>query len=237
MATGGEGNAQTAPAPDPVQARAELDAIRRRVVNVVGHVLRTPTTTIAGMAAALQVATDDETRDRLVLGLVRNAQRLEELLDDLLVAAGINTALPVGEPHPTPVAPVLTTAWLEAGGTSELAVEGAPLHATVRPASLQRIADILFDNALNYGHGAVAARITKTSSGIRIEIESAGDDPNDDELAHAFELLYRGEHAVMTAPGLGLGLPVARELARAEGGDVTLERRAGCIVALVDLPG
>ena len=239
MATGGEPNAPSGAetAIDPVQALAELDAIRRRVVNVVGHVLRTPVTTIAGMAAALQVAPDDDTRDRLVLGLARNARRLEELLDDLLIAAGVSTALPVDELASIPVAPVLANAWTETGGPGELEVEGSPQRVSVRPRSLQRIAEILFDNALKYGHGPVAARIGTTSTGIRIEIESAGDGPSDEELTHAFELLYRGEHAVMSGPGLGLGLSVARELARADGGDVTLERRAGGLVALVDLPG
>src|SRR5436190_16625171 len=73
---------------------AELEAIRRRVVNVVGHALRTPVTTIAGMASALATTTDAETRSALVEGLVRNARRVEGLLDDLLIASGVTTALP-----------------------------------------------------------------------------------------------------------------------------------------------
>jgi signal transduction histidine kinase len=39
----------------------------------------------------------------------------------------------------------------------------------------------------------------------------------------------------MAAPGLGIGLPVARDLARAEGGDVRLERRGTAIIATVEL--
>src|SRR4051812_13608387 len=98
MATQGDSSGTPAGADraaDVERALADVDAIRRRVVNVVGHVLRTPTTTIAGMAAALQSTDDETTRVELVRGIARNAGRLEELLDELLIASGVNTALPV----------------------------------------------------------------------------------------------------------------------------------------------
>lgn len=240
MPTGDEERPPSPAGNDPVseldRALADLDAVRRRVVNVVGHVLRTPVTTIAGMAAELQAAVDDETRAELLRGLARNAERLERLLDDLLVAAEVNTALPVGDPEPTAIIPVLTGAWRTAGRGDELTIEGPPVEAIVRRASLERIVAALLDNALKYGHGPVTVRISTTAKGVRVEIESSGDGPNDEELSHAFEPLYRGEHAVMTTPGLGLGLAVSRALARAEGGDVTLERREPAIVAVLDLP-
>ena len=49
----------------------ELDAIRRRVMNVVGHALRTPVTTMVGLANALQASADEATRAMLIDGLVR----------------------------------------------------------------------------------------------------------------------------------------------------------------------
>ena len=218
------------------RALADVDAVRRRVVNVVGHVLRTPTTTIAGMAAALQTVDDESTRRELIRGIARNAGRLEELLDELLIASGVNTALPVVDAVPTPVRPAIERAWERVGGGGPLDVDGPDLQAVVRPPALAKILTSLLDNALKYGHGRVTVRLGTIPSGIRIEIQSADDGPTDEELTHAFELLYRGEHAVMTAPGLGLGLPVARELARADGGDVRLERVDDNIVAVVDLP-
>ena len=58
-----------------------------------------------------------------------------------------------------------------------------------------------------------------------------------DELALAFELFYRGEGAVTSAPGFGLGIPVARALARQHDGDVELEPRpGGGLDVVVDLP-
>lgn len=219
------------------RALADLDAVRRRIVNVVGHVLRTPTTIIAGMAAALQTTEDETVRAELVRGLARNAQRLEELLDQLLVASGVSTAQPVGDAVATPVRPAIERAWVAAGGRGPLDVAGPDAAAIVRPEALDRMLTALLDNALKYGHGRVRARVLTAPSRVCIEIESADDGPTDEELAHAFELLYRGEHAVMTAPGLGLGLAVARELARADGGDVRLERSDDAIVAVVDLPG
>ena len=214
----------------------ELDAIRRRVINVVGHALRTPVTTIAGMTNALEAADDEATKAMLVEGLARNAQRLEVLLDDLLQAAGVATALPVGERGPLSVHDTFETAWGRLEGPGPLAFRSDDVRVAARAASLERVATILLDNALKYGHGSVAVSCTVTATGVRIEVESAGDGPTDEELGRAFELLYRGEHAVTTAAGLGIGLAVARELARADGGTVELQRRGTSIVALVDLP-
>src|SRR3954452_5766311 len=222
---------------DVERALADVDAVRRRVVNVVGHVLRTPTTTIAGMAAALQTTDDETTRLELIRGIVRNARRLEELLDELLIASGVNTALPVVDAVRTPIRPAIERAWESVGGRGPLDIDGPDVEALVRPPALAKILSALLDNALKYGHARVGVRLERTPSGVRIEIESADDGPTDEELAHAFELLYRGEHAVMAAPGLGLGLTVARELARADGGEVRLTRNDRDVIAVVDLQG
>lgn len=229
MDTGGEPT-------DAARALADVDAIRRRVVNVVGHALRTPVTTVAGMAAALESATDDDTRSMLIAGLSRNADRVESLLDELLVAAGVSTALPVGEPERVAVEPIVRDTWQSLEGPDGLAVD-APAAPFVRARAFERIVRMILDNALKYGDGNVAVRAEAIANGVRLEVESSGPVPSDEELAHACELLYRGEQAVMTSPGLGIGLAVARELARAEGGDVTLGRRGDNVVATVDLPG
>jgi signal transduction histidine kinase len=214
----------------------ELDAIRRRVINVVGHALRTPVTTIAGMANALGTADDEATRTMLVDGLTRNARRLEGLLDDLLLAASVRTALPAGDPGSIAIGPTFEAAWQALDGPGELSVDDPKLHALARTDACERIAQAVLDNALKYGHGPIGVTCAARPSGVRIEVTSIGDVPSDEDLERAFELFYRGEHAVMAAPGLGIGLPVARELARAEGGEVGLERRGDAIVATLDLP-
>ncbi|MEY2421422.1 MAG: two-component system, OmpR family, phosphate regulon sensor histidine kinase PhoR [Acidimicrobiaceae bacterium] len=214
----------------------ELDAIRRRVINVVGHALRTPVTTIAGMANALGATDDEATRAMLVDGLARNSQRVELLLDDLLLAAGVSTALPAGDAASSSVCDTFAASWSALGGPGDLSVLGPDLSVLARCGAFERIAHVVLDNALKYGHGPIRVSNETTSSGVRIEVESVGDALSDDELEHAFELFYRGEHAVMTAPGLGIGLAVARQLARAEGGEVGLVRRNDAIVATVELP-
>ncbi|HEV3226801.1 MAG TPA: HAMP domain-containing sensor histidine kinase [Acidimicrobiales bacterium] len=239
MTTGGEDDAaarRATTAVDVERALADVDAIRRRVVNVVGHALRTPVTTMAGMAAALATTTDEATRATLVDGLVRNAGRVERLLDDLLVAVGVTTALPIDDAEATPVHATLAVAWDSVGGTGPLAVDGPEMLAHVQPSAFARLAELLLDNALKYGHGVVRITTERTQLGVRIEFESAGDGPTDEEVEKAFELLYRGEHAVMTAPGLGVGLAVARELAQANGGAVSFDRRGSWVVTTVDLP-
>src|SRR5687768_18169134 len=105
-------------------ARGDVDLLRRRVLNVVGHELRTPVTTLRGLADALEGAGTDAERVQLTDALVRSARRLESLVDDALVAMGVTTALPVGAPRKESVLDALQAAWAEAGATGEPSVTG-----------------------------------------------------------------------------------------------------------------
>ena len=104
------------------------------------------------------------------------------------------------------------------------ALSGAPtppVHAA--PADLQRALDTLIENALHYGDGAVT--LVARPGAIDILDEGPGVDPA--ELEAVFERFHRGKAGRAGPPGTGLGLPIARELMRRWGGDVTLANREG----------
>ncbi len=65
---------------------ADREWLERRALNVIGHELRTPASTVRGLAEVLAAGVDPEERPELLGALVRNARRLEALVDDLLTA-------------------------------------------------------------------------------------------------------------------------------------------------------
>ena len=205
---------------------AELDQLRRRVLNVVGHELRTPATTIRGLAESLAKADDRSARETIVPSIVRNARRLEGLLDDLLVAAQIETALPVGAPEKVDVGAL---AWAEWGGGEDLEIDAeqpGPLAAIMRE-SLRRVLRHVFDNARRYGRPPTALHLRSDDRTVTLLISSPGEDLHPEELRLAVEPFFRGERAVMETPGIGLGLAVSRALVEQAGGTLRLERREG----------
>jgi two-component system phosphate regulon sensor histidine kinase PhoR len=212
-----------APGPD------ELDLLRRRVVNVIGHELRTPVTTVRGLAESLATAPDDATRNELAAALVRGAIRLERLVDDLLLASGVYTASPTGDAVDVDLADAVR----HSGWTAEIAGT-ATAHA--RPESVDRILEPIIDNALRHG-APIEVRLADHLGRAVIDVESAGPEMAEGDVALLCEPFFRGEAAVMTAPGLGLGLAVARTIARSEGGDVQTHVRAGGgLVVRIELP-
>jgi two-component system sensor histidine kinase KdpD len=221
---------------DAARALAEVDALRRRVVNVVGHALRTPVTTLCGMAEALALADDPTTKAALADGVVRNARVVERLLDQLLIAAGVTTVLPVGDPSRVAAKDVVATVWSEMSPVATLHLDAHDVVLNARPSALEQIVFLVLDNGVKYGDGDVFVRGRAEGTSACIEVETRGGEPSDEEIEHAFELFYRGEHAVMRSAGIGLGLTIARELARFEGGDVTLLRRDGAVVTNIELP-
>ena len=193
---------------------ADVDLLRRRVLNVVGHELRTPVSTVRGLADELAARYGD---DDLVEALARNARRLDRLVDDLLLAAAV-------------------AAWERRAGGIPLAVAGEAV-ARARLPVVVKVLDMVVDNAIV--HGEPPYTLTGSTHGdcVVIELANGGAPISDADLELAIEAFYRSERGVTNAPGLGLGLAIANTLVTADGG--TLSLRPGDssgVVARVELP-
>ena len=117
-------------------------------------------------------------------------------------------------------------------GGGEAGYEG-PAHLTVRarPLALKRALANLVSNAVQYGGSATVRLIPPVSLGaagamVTIEVEDDGPGIPPQELERVFEPFHRGEPSRnRETGGVGLGLPIARNILRAHGGDVVLTNR------------
>ena len=114
-------------------------------------------------------------------------------------------------------------------------LEGHPGAVWAARADLERALDGLIENALRYS--PAGQTVVVAAGPRRIEVRDRGPGVSVDERELVFERFRRGSAGIASSPGSGLGLPIARELAREWGGDVSLERRdGGGTVAIIDLP-
>ncbi len=209
-----------------------LDFVRDRVIHVVGHELRTPITTVRGLAELMVGASDEEIRDTLVPALLRNARRAERLLDDLLLAAEVRTARPIESPDVVDLGEVVH----EAVAGTEVRIEGWPEgRVLAHRDSVLRAVGHLASNADRYNDGPPTLHFETDGEFVTVVVTT----PTEREIADldlVFELFFRGEVAVTRAPGLGVGLAAAKALAQLDGGDVTIAQHDGVIETRLQLP-
>ncbi|WP_336048011.1 sensor histidine kinase [Streptomyces sp. CA2R101] len=140
----------------------------------------------------------------------------ETVLDD--ARAGAHTV-----PGTADVMAVLRrlAARLEAPGKTTLTVSGPDtLVAGVPAALLERIVAPLLDNALRYARARVALRVSPEPDGMRVAVVDDGPGVPAAFAAHLFQPGRRADPEDGHG-GAGLGLPLARRLARSAGGEVT----------------
>lgn len=233
MPTVGDGGSED----EVAQALEALNRARGRFVAVVGHELRTPVTTLRGLVEELPDA-DLETVRELAPAIVRSARRVESLLDDLLLATDITTVLPVGEPEVVDLVGTAQATWDALEVEEDLQLTGeTEMETWMRPGAGDTLLERVLDNARRYGNAPYRLHAETTDGRARLMVSSEGAELQPDDVHLAFELFYRGEAAVTSAPGFGLGLPVARALARQHDGELTIEPRpGGGLDVCIDLP-
>ena len=101
-----------------------------------------------------------------------------------------------------------------------------PLTVAVKRNALKRCLVNLIDNALKYGR-RVQVALQRVGKNIELSVEDDGPGIAEDRREEAFRPFHRLDQGRnLQTGGVGLGLAIARDIARAHGGDVRLEKRA-----------
>lgn len=106
------------------------------------------------------------------------------------------------------------------------------------PVALRRLFENLIENARRYGGGQIAVQITPNDGGRDVRIEDNGPGLPEDQLETIFQPFQRGENSRnRSTGGTGLGLGIARAIARAHGAKLRIENRPeGGLAAIVHFP-
>jgi two-component system OmpR family sensor kinase len=217
-------------------ARREEALLRQRHFAAdASHELRTPLTSIAGYARMLKDwgLEDSETAREGVAAILEESERMRELLESLLTLARIDAGAPM-ELAPEDLGTVATEAVkaARAAAGGKVAVEyvapAEPVEASFDRARIRQVAAILLDNAIKYTPegGTVAVDVGRENGWVRLEVSDTGIGISADELPLVFERFHRADPA-RAEGGAGLGLSIARQIARAHGGEIEVKSEPG----------
>ena len=208
-----------------------LDSQREFVADA-SHQLRTP---LAGLRLRLEAAraeTDDPSAREELDAAQHEVDRLAQMVGELLeLSRAGERELPGEEIDLEDAARRACKRWERAAGGRPLRVDGRPGRVWCAKADLDRIVDALVENALHYGDGTVT--IATAERAVRVLDEGPG--LKDDETEAVFERFHRGTAGRSGPAGTGLGLPIARELARRWNADVTIGNRDDGLGAVAQL--
>jgi signal transduction histidine kinase len=203
---------------------------RTRMLAAVSHDLRTPITTLRLRAEFIE---DEETQQKVIATL----DEMQRMTDATLAFAqddsaqeqtkSVDLAALVGS---------ICEDMTDLGNDVAWADHDRFLF-DCRPTALRRVVRNLIENAVKYGE---RARVAMTVSGEAIVIAIDDDGPGIPDDAHetVFSPFYRLEESRnKDTGGIGLGLAIARSIARNHGGDITLKnRQGGGLTATIQLP-
>lgn len=180
----------------------------------VSHQMRTPLAAIGLRLEELTRSEDEEVRTEARAGLDQ-VERLTRTIDDLLALAREGRA---GDAVPVRVDELVrerVAGWrtaFEGAGRPVPAVRlpADPLIARASPGAVEQALDVLLDNALQHGAGAVEVVARESDGYVSVGVTDEGPGIPDARVA----TLFGG------GPGRGLGLPLARTMIEAGGGRV-----------------
>jgi two-component system phosphate regulon sensor histidine kinase PhoR len=214
-----------------------LELVRQEFLSNVSHELRTPLTSIMALAETLEAgAIDDQENNRRFLSIIqKNAARMHRLIDDILELSAIEAGNVKVQPETVQLHALVEDV---VGSLSAVATArritvrnlvGPEVKVFADPHRLVQMLTNLIDNAIKFNRegGAVSIKYDSNASD-RISVEDTGEGIPAHHLDRLFERFYRVDRArSRELGGTGLGLAIVKHLAKAHGGEVTVESRFG----------
>ncbi len=223
------------------EALREADRLKDILIASVSHDLRTPITTIRGLAQV-----DAERGVQHAAVIAEQAERLDRMVADLLDLSRLRTGtLPV-QLEPNTAEDLLGALTRQMSGllrgrqlTTALDLEAPALVGRFDFVQSLRILTNLVENALRYapGDAPVELAVRREGSMLIFTVADRGPGIAAADRERIFEPFYRATGAPPDAGRAGLGLSIARRLAELQGGALRYEPRpGGGSVFMLDLP-
>ena len=220
---------------------ARLDDARKEFIANASHELRTPIFSLGGFVELLDEDDPDPVaRAEFVATMRQQIERLTKLTTDLLDLSKLDADALQVRAEPIDLSGLAQMTAAEFGPAAEQhssridVPESGPVQALGDPERVQQIIRILINNALS--HTPEKTRITVTAKLQQGEpsLTVADNGPGIDKSARlrVFERFYTGDEV----SGSGLGLSIARDLARVMGGSLDLSARPGHTEFTLRLP-
>jgi len=202
--------------------------MQRIFVADVSHELRTPLTTLRGNLGLMRRNLPPEEQADILSDMVDESDRLIRLVNELLLLARTDAGRSLAK-ESVDISSVLEETCRQARQLDPQ----RQINLDVPPAlnilgdrdALKQVALILLDNALKHSTGNINVTAKPNGKRVEIRVQDFGVGIQPEKLDHVFDRFYRGDDA--TIPGFGLGLPIAKTLVEAQGGQITLESELG----------
>jgi two-component system phosphate regulon sensor histidine kinase PhoR len=218
-----------------------LERLRQELVANVSHELKTPLASIKAYAETLLdwALHDERVNVRFLQRIEEQADRLNQLILDLLSLARLESGEDIFEHGPLAISPVIASCLeaqrgraeakglnltLDLGGVDETTCILADEEA------VRQILDNLIDNALKYTPTGGSVRVTcaLVDHNLAIEVADSGIGIPPNDLPRIFERFYRVDKArSRELGGTGLGLSIVKHLVQSIGGQIGVESRVG----------
>lgn len=199
--------------------------MQRNFVADVSHELRTPLTTLRGNLGLLRRTPPPEEQADILNDMVDESDRLIRLVNDLLLLARADAGRSLAK-EPVDVSALLEETCRQARQLdSQRQIQlDAPTDLTILgdKDALKQVLLIALDNALKHSTDNINVSAEQKNTMVEIRVQDFGKGISPEKLERVFDRFYRGDDA-STIPGFGLGLPIAKTLVEAQGGEIILE--------------
>lgn len=219
-----------------LEAQRELTRMQDEFISTISHELRTPLGMIKGYVTTLMredASWDSETRLEFLEIVDEEADRLRELIDNLLDSSRLETGT-LGmtlEPIKLPIlirdsVSRAQSVYPDMDVEIDLGEELPTLQAD--PTRIAQVLDNLLSNANKYAPGSpIAVRSDFRDNRVEISVEDGGLGIPPEHVPHLFERFYRVPEQTSNARGTGLGLYICRKIIEAHSGEIGVESTQG----------
>lgn len=206
----------------------ELERMKSDFIARISHELRTPLTIMGGFTDTLMLHGDrlDAAQRAEVLQRIKTSVgRLSSLIEEILTVASFEAGMTQVKPEDVHLRTVLEQVRSLSVDASRVELDCPPdLYIVTDPVILRHVVNQLIDNALKYGGTAWLGGLRDDENRVCIIVRDAGPGIPEADRDRVFQRFFRGNH---TGAGMGLGLPIARELSGRLGATLALDEGEG----------